>query len=119
MSGFIGDLEVLLVTDEENELWELMQPLGFESAVAGMTITAPAGTQTDFCSVPRVPGVYDMLGNRARRAGTIHDYLYQSHLVDRATADAVLKEMLLENDVDEVTADAFYLAVRCFGGSHW
>lgn len=116
---FIGDLSVKLITDDQSGLWELLEPLGFQSAVTGVTITAPVGHRTDFCSVPRVPLAYDMLGNRARKAGALHDRLYVTHELPREMADRVLREMLLQDGVGEYEAEAFYLAVRNFGGSHW
>jgi hypothetical protein len=60
-----------------------------------------------------------LLGDRARKAGTIHDWLYTTHVVDRETADKVLREMLVLDGVDECEAQAFYAAVRIGGGSHW
>lgn len=119
MSRWIGRLAVALVQDDESGLWEHLEPLGFDSLVAGRIITVPVGDTTDFCSVPRVPLVYEMLGNRARRAGAVHDRLYKSHELTREMADKVLREMLMADGVDEIEAQAFYLAVRMFGGSHW
>jgi len=114
-----GNLVVKLVEDDESGRWELMQPLSFTSEVAGQTFTAPVGFTTDFCSVPRVPVAFSLLGDRARKSGTIHDWLYTSHVVDRETADKVLREMLLQNGVDALEAEAFYAGVRLGGGSHW
>ena len=119
MSAFIGDLIVKLVEDDESGLWELVNPFGFQSDVAKITIVAPAGHRTDFCSVPRVPLAYEMLGNRARKAGTIHDCLYVTHQVPREVADSILREMLLLDGVGHFEAESFYLAVRAGGGSHW
>ena len=119
MNGFLGDLAVKLITDDESGLWELTAPLSFDSVVAGRTITAPAGHRTDFCSVPRVPLAYDMLANRARKAGTLHDRLYITHELPREVADQVLREMLLQDGVGEFEAQEFFAAVRMFGGSHW
>jgi len=119
MNGFSGDLEVKLITDDESGLWELTAPLSFDSVVAGRPITAPAGHRTDFCSVPRVPLAYDMLANRARKAGTLHDRLYITHELPREVADQVLREMLLQDGVGEFEAQEFFAAVRMFGGSHW
>lgn len=118
-AGFIGDLIVKLVQDDESGVWELQAPLSFYSAVNDKTFIAPAGFRTDFCSVPRVPIAYTLLGDRARRSGTLHDLLYTTHEVDRLAADNVLKEMLLLDGVDECEAQAFYLGVRLGGGSHW
>jgi hypothetical protein len=116
---FVGNLTVRLIADDESGVWELIEPLSFKSDVAGVTITAPPGHQTDFCSVPRVPLAYDMLGNRARKAGVIHDRLYVTHELSREMADQVLREMLLLDGVGRCEAEAFYVAVRSFGGSHW
>lgn len=119
MSAFIGDLIGRLITDDESGLWELQQPFSFQSTEQGKTFTAPAGFRTDFCSVPRVPFAFLMLGDRARKSGAIHDWLYTTHEVPREIADKVLKEMLLLDGVGEFEAEEFYDGVRVGGGSHW
>ena len=119
MSQFVGDLVVKLTLDSADSLWELVEPLSFQSDFAVQTFTAPAGTKTDFMSVPRIAGVYDVLGNRCIRAGTVHDWLYQSHVVDRETADNILREMCLVDGMNQYEADGCYLAVRLGGESHW
>lgn len=119
MSEFIGDLSARLLLDDADGLWQLLEPLSFKSDLLGKTITAPAGTTTDFCSVPRVPLAYDMLGNRARKSGVIHDWCYSSGELTREQADELLREMLVLNGVSECEAQQFYLAVRLFGASHY
>lgn len=119
MSAFDGTLIAELIDDDESGIWQLQVPLSFQSDLAGQTFTAPAGFKTDFCSVPRVPIAYTLLGDRARKSGTIHDWLYTTHVVDRETADKVLREMLPLDGVDEIEAEAFFAAVRIGGGSHW
>jgi len=119
MAGFIGNLVVKLIADDESGLWEGVERFGFQSDVAKMTIWAEIGARSDFCSVPRVPIAYELLGNRARKSGYIHDEIYRSHIVPREMADKVLHEMLLLDGVGPFEAMEFYLAVRQFGGSHW
>lgn len=119
MSDFIGNLDTRLIKDDKAGLFQLLAPFSFRSERLGLTFTAPAGFTTDFCSVPRVPLAYDMLGNRARKSGTIHDWLYSAHVVTREEADQVLHEMLVLDGVSECEAEQFYLAVRMFGASHW
>ncbi len=120
MSAFVGELIVKLVMDDESGMWEHMDDqFGFQSDLAKQTFMIPKGATSDFCSVPRVPLAYDMLGNRARKSGAVHDQLYKSHIVPRETADQVLREMLLLDGVGHFEAQEFYLAVRMFGGSHW
>jgi hypothetical protein len=116
VSKFIGDLVVKVITDDAAGLFELVQPLQFQSDIAGRTFTAPVGLRTDFCSTPVVAG---FKFDRYRRAGTIHDKIYGSHEVERDIADQVLREMLLIEGAPEAEADAFFEAVRLFGGSHW
>ena len=118
-STFLTSLDVRLIKDESNELWELLAPLTYRSVVASCQITVPKGFQTDFCSVPRVPFIYDILGNRARRAGTVHDYLYSVKMFSREQCDLILKEMVVVCGVAEVEAEEFYLAVRLGGASHY
>lgn len=119
MSAFIGNLDTRLIKDDKDGLVQLLAPFSFQSDRLKRTFTAPVGFQTDYCSVPRVPLAYDMLGNRARMSGTIHDWLYSSHETTREEADQVLHEMLLIDGVSECEAGQFYLAVRMFGASHW
>lgn len=120
MSAFIGKLRVELLDDSTQGKWGLTEPFGYQSDVAGMTFIAPIGFTTDFCSVPRIPLAFDILGDRARMSGTIHDLLYTApHLVDRSMADQVLREMLLLEGIPHLEAMEFYLAVRAGGESHW
>ncbi len=119
MSAFIGELDTRLVQDDEQGIFSLLAIFGFQSDVAGQTFWLPIGFCTDFCSVPRIPIAYELLGNRARKSGAVHDYLYNSHVVSRELADEVLREMLILQGVSHFEAMQFYLAVRAGGGSHW
>lgn len=113
MSGFVGDLSVRLLDDTAVGSWALLETLGYG------VYTVPVGFVTDFCSVPRVPLAYDLLGNRARKSGTVHDYLYSTHPCTRKEADQMLRVMLLDDGASELEASMFYAAVRLFGASHW
>lgn len=119
MSEFLGRPQLELVEDTTKGLWRLLQPFSYQSDVAGTTIVVPAGFPTDFCSVPRVPLAWEFLGDRARRAGIVHDWLYTCKMFPREMADRVLKEMVLVCGLDELEATAFYLAVHVGGASHW
>ena len=119
MSAFIGDMDVRLIHDDTGGLWQLLSVFGYQSDCANTTIMVEIGTQSDFYSVPRVPLVYDMLGNRFRRSGLVHDSLYKSRLVSREMCDQILREMLLVEGAAHYEAEEFYLAVRQFGASHY
>jgi len=99
-------------------LWVLTEPLVYESDVAGMTITVPAGFQTDFASVLRLPVIYFLFGDRAHAAATVHDYLYNTALVPRKTADDVFSEAMdVSTDLSSVSRWLMWSAVRLFGGN--
>jgi hypothetical protein len=60
-----------------------------------------------------------LLGNRARKAGTIHDWLYTAHTTSRARADELLREMVQVDGLNATEAWMFWAAVRLGGGKHW
>lgn len=120
-AGFLGRFVVELIEDDRDGLWDHQEPFGFRDK-DGNEYWAPRGHRTDFCSVPRVPLAYEMLGNRARKSGSIHDLLYSSKRppgMTREKADNLLYEMLLLNGISPCEAEQFRLAVRMFGADHW
>lgn len=101
-------------------LWTVQKPLVYESDVAGRTITVPVGFQTDFASVLRLPVMYTLFGDKAHAAATVHDYLYQTGELPRATADAVFKEAIgASTNTSAFSRWMMWAAVRLFGGSHF
>jgi len=115
MNHFIGNLDVRLIEDSREGCWELLAPFTYSSTDSGVRLTVPAGFRTDFCSIPRLPLLYLSLGNTARRAGVVHDYIYITHLLCRADADWLLKEMIIVCGMSEVEAHTFYMGVRLGG----
>jgi hypothetical protein len=75
MSKFLTDLDVRLLDDDR--IWELNSRLVYESNLLDKKIIVPEGFQTDFASVPRLPFLYTLWGDKAHREGVIHDYLYR------------------------------------------
>lgn len=118
MGIFYGDLVVKLVRDEEGGIWQLVAPLSFESDT-GYLITAPIGSITNFLSTPRIPFVFEALGDRCVKSGTLHDYAYTSKCLPRDEADSLLKEMLIAEGMSNFEAMSCYLAVRLYGESHY
>ena len=100
MSKFLTELDARLKDDDR--IWLLDSPLVYESDILGL-ITVPAGFETDFASVPRVPIAYTLFGDRAHRESVVHDYLYRIDAVPPATYDQA-------NDV-------FLEAMECRGKS--
>lgn len=121
MSKFLTTLDVELLNDEQNEgrgSWKLKNPFIYDSDIAGL-IVVPEGFVTDFASVPRVPVAFWLTGDTAHDAAVVHDYLYTTGQVKRATADAVLMEAMTVTGIPAWRRYAMYYAVRAFGGSHY
>ena len=107
---------------EDQGAWVLLQDLTAtvtEDDGTVMDLTVPSAFITDFCSIPRLPFVYDIFGNIARKSGALHDFLYQSATQPREWCDLVLRAALRVQGVPDLTAESMYLAVRAFGGPHY
>lgn len=124
MSAFLSKLVVEQVEDTSGEgrgTWKLVSPLIYQSDIANQVFTVPVGFVTDFASVPRIPLVFDWLGDRGNLAATLHDWLYTApHPIDdRGLADDILHEALLVQGVGDLEAEATWAGVRIWGASHW
>lgn len=118
MSRFLTDLAVRLV-DEFDEIWQLTQPLAYESDRLG-AIVVPQDFKTDFASVPRLPLAYLVVGGKGKRAAVVHDWLYSGgQKVDRKTADQVFAEALAASGYGGLVRGLMYAGVRLGGGSHF
>ena len=120
MSGVVTALEVrkLGPCQQGRQTWKLLQPLVYQSDKLGRHVTVPAGFVTDYASVPRLPFAFWLAGDTAHEAAVVHDWLYTSHEVDRATADAVFAEAMRVSD-PRAPAGLMWLAVRVAGGGSW
>jgi hypothetical protein len=122
MSAFVKPHDTLnaeLIKDEP-ATWRLLEPLVYQSDVAGQTFTVPAGFVTDLASTPRIPFVYEIGGGVANMASVIHDWIYTTHVVPRNVADAVLREASAVNGMSWLRRQIMWLGVRIGGGgSHW
>lgn len=98
---FLTDLDVRLLDDDA--VWVVDSPLIYYSAHLGTTLHVPAGFQTDFASVPRVPLIYSVYGDRAHRESVIHDYCFSINSIPRVSF----------SDANEV----FLEAMKCRGKS--
>lgn len=98
--------------------WRLLDTVVFLSAEHGR-IVAPAGFVTDLASVPRLPVAYFLAGGLAHAAAVVHDWLYTSHELTRAQADAVFREAAQACGVGAWRAWVMWLGVRVGGVSSW
>lgn len=121
----------LSVTELPNNTWrldkEFVADIHYKSISYELNIKA--GFVTDFCSVPRIPFVYELVGGIGNKAGLVHDALYSNWsgvsiaransdivlVYDRLFADTVLSAGLAACGVGLIKRNAMYGAVRMFG----
>lgn len=110
MAKFLTELDVRLVDDDS--IWLILSPLIYESDIVGR-IEVPDGFMTDFASVPRIPIVYRLYGDRAHRESALHDFLYRINAIPAATyfqANAVFLEAM------EVRGKPWHVRYAMFAG---
>lgn len=115
MSKFMSELYAHLVNDDT--VWELDFSLEYHSDIAGKIIV-PAGFQTDFASVPRLPIIYTFFGDRAHREAVLHDYLYRKDsnpIVSESVANKVFLEAMTLRGKPFLVRWSMYFGV-CLGG---
>ncbi len=115
MSRFITSLDMKLKIDTSNT-WVIMNPLIYGSDLIG-PVTVPAGFETDLASVPRIPIIYSLWGNRAHREAVVHDYLFRIDSVPKVSF-AMANKVFLE--AMEVRGKSWYIRYPmywavCFG----
>lgn len=115
--AFLSPLELEVLDDEQ---FRLVVPFTYQSVVLGEVLNVPAGFVTDLASVPRLPLLYWWFGGRARKASVPHDFLYQTHRVDKGAADSVfLEAMALLGDLPAPIRWTMYMGVTLGGASAW
>lgn len=123
MGKILDRLDVECIDDLEcsgRGIWKVEKPFRFQSDILGMTITVEKGFMTDFCSVPRLPFTYWLLGDRAHQSGVIHDWLFHHHDVcDEQTANKVLFEAMVAENIPAWCRILIYLGVVVGGESSW
>lgn len=83
------------------------------------SVEVPAGTPTDFASVPWPFTLFFPNVGPYARAALFHDQLYRETLGDRATADALFLALMQIDHTPWWQRYPMYLAVRMFGWIYW
>jgi len=104
---------------EDDVQFKLLAPLIYQSDIAGQTFIIPAGFVTDFASVPRVPIIYGLFGDRAHHESVPHDFIYQTHITTRALADKVFLEAMKAREKSEFVRFGMYWGVVLGGASSY
>ena len=81
------------------------------------TWIVPAGTTTDFASIPGIGRLFLPKWGRYGWAAILHDFLYsrQGPDIDRKTADEIFLAFMKVRGVNLVHMALIYLSVRAFG----
>ena len=115
MAKFLTELDARLKDDDK--IWVIDSPLLYQSDILG-PIEVPAGFETDFASVPRIPVFYTLFGDRAHRESVIHDFLYRLDAIPQATrsqADDVFLEAMKCRGKGSFVRYAMWMGVRSGG----
>jgi hypothetical protein len=114
--GFPNRLRVEQIDDTH---WRVLEAFEYDSDVLHARLILPAGFETDFASVPRVPVAYWLFGDTAHAAAVVHDYLYTTGLFPKATADSVFFEAMKASGVPFWRRWWMYEGVHLLGGAAW
>ena len=93
-------------------------------------VVIPVGFETDLASVPRLPLVFLLWGDRAHREAVLHDYLYRCNAVlmrgenrvspvEKEDADWYFREAMIGQGNSWGVYHPMYLGVRCAGASSY
>ena len=93
-----------------------VRDLIYYSELLDYEIKVPIGFVTDFASVPRLPIIYSLFGDRAHHEAVIHDYLYKTGKVNKELADKVFLEAMKCRDKNWSIRYPMYWGVK-FGAS--
>lgn len=129
MSRFLTTLktEKIGYDRDDRPVLRLLGPLIYESERFGL-IHVPVGFNTNYASVPRLPVIFLVAGDRAHEQAALHDFEYTVRRRTREEADDLFLEALgsptalppeLDRRVPPLLARAMYRAVRLAGQSSW
>ena len=128
MSRFLTKLDMEAMEDSQGNplynrmgrrLFQLLSPLDYSSDLAKMTIFVPTAFVTDLASVPRIPLVFDELGDICEEPAVVHDYLYSTATVPRSLADGALDEAMACCGISWIKRKLYWLGVRIGGAGHY
>lgn len=121
LSGCAIKAPMVVSTTGDGKYWVLKEDLEYEHPKTKRLVVVPKGFVTDFASVPRLFWVVFPPCGKYTPAAVVHDYLYWAQPVDcdRKCADDILLTAMGESNVDAVTRNSIYRAVRAGGQLSW
>jgi len=110
--------------------WKLHRSFTYHvgSEYSNMVVVVPAGSITDFASIPSI--FWSLLPSWGKygKAAVVHDWLYHQHnilsrgsksSITRKEADIIFYEGMLVSGTRRWKAEVMYWAVRLFGQLAW
>lgn len=117
MSRFLTPLklEYQIRYDDISAFW-LISDFRYYSEILGRDVIVSEGFSTDLATIPMAfRNIVDNNENFVFEASIIHDWLYTSREVDRATADKVFREAMYARKGKPWKVELVYKMVRLFG----
>jgi hypothetical protein len=111
---FVGRIALYQLEGHGGEWFCLLEDLTYIDE-DGRSYTAPAGTLTDFASVPRPAWWIFPKNGKHSKAAVIHDRLCTERRIASPTVHAILRRAVRACRCHRVTQWSFWLAVRLFG----
>ncbi len=116
MNSFQSNLKVEL--QEDRKTWKVISDFLYMDHDKGL-IVVPQGFVTDFASVPRIPVVFELVGEYGHAAATVHDYLYSTGKFSRSECDDIFFRCLRDSGISKWRAYLMWSGVRVFGAKHY
>jgi hypothetical protein len=104
----------LQVEEVDERWWRVLADLKYHGKSQDFVV--PAGTKTDFASVPRLFTWLVPTSGKYTKAAVLHDYLCQTGAIPRNDADGVFRRALREVGVPNVRRYVMWGAVRLAAG---
>jgi len=104
---------------EDRRNWLLVKDLVVEIE-GGKKLYIPAGSTTDFASIPRfLWNIFPPYDKGYLIPSIVHDFFYRTGHGTRKRADKIFYRLMLKYGTPKWKALLFYLVVRIFGGKAW
>jgi hypothetical protein len=117
------DAALVVTPMADGRRWKIHEAFHYETD-GGARIEVPAGTITDFASIPRLLWPILPPTGRYTRAAVVHDVLYSNHRTglfhySRAYADAILMEAMRDCGCGWLCCYTIWIGVRIGGWAAW
>lgn len=122
MAQFLSKLETQLVDQQEAQgrgTWRVMKPFVYQSDLTYNPIIVQVGFVTDYATVPRIPIIFDLVGDTATEAAVVHDYLYSIQMLSRSESDSIFREAAITCGCPKWQSWILYFGVRIGGWYFW